>query len=328
MRTVRKSGAAVFGAMLLLVVAVSPMTASAQTGYYYTPYTPAQTGYQFQYQAQQPAQVQFQSEYQYILYLMQVVAQLQQQLYYLQGGEYDGNDDYDNDDSEVEVTTKSATDVKDDEARLRGEVDFNSSDYAYVWFEWGEDEDDLDEETSRFRLDDNDDEDFYARIKNLDEDEKYYFRAVAEDEDDEKDYGSIKNFRTDDDGGSSNTDDEPDVTTEDADDITDDSVELNGEVDMNDFRNGIVFFVYGEDEDQVDDVERDYDTYSDVDEDGDDLQKVKVDSDLDGQSSYRLDIDGLDDNTDYFFAICVEYEDEDDDDTLMCGSTEEFETDD
>ena len=322
MQTIGKKGIAVLGIMLLCVVMVSPATASAQTGYYYMPYTPVQN--QLQYQTQQPAQVQFQSEYQYILYLMQLVAQLQQQLYYLQGGDHSGGS---NDDSEVEVTTKSATNIEEDEARLRGEIDFNASDYAYVWFEWGEDEDDLDEETSRIRLDDDDDEDFSARIRNLDEDEKYYFRAVAEDEDDEKDYGAIKSFRTDDDGKGSN-DDEPEADTEEADDITDDSVELNGTVDMNDFRNGIVFFVYGEDEDQIDDVERDYDSYSDVDEDGDDLQKVKVDSDLDGKSSYRLDINGLDDDTDYYFAICVEYEDEDDDETLVCGSTEHFETDD
>ena len=97
---------------------------------------------------------------------------------------------------------------------------------------------------------------------------------------------------------------------------------------MNDFRNGIVFFVWGEDEDQVDDIERDYDSYSDVDEDGDDLRKERVDSDLDGRASYRLDIRGLDDDTEYYFAICVEYEDEDDDEVLACGSTEEFETDD
>ncbi len=36
---------------------------------------------------------------------------------------------------------------------------------------------------------------------------------------------------------------------------------------------------------------------------------------------------GLDDDTEYFFQICVEFEDDDDDETLECGGVEDFETD-
>jgi hypothetical protein len=344
-------GWTVLTAVLMLcgaVVVVAPAALASTdvpAGYYLVPMTPGSYGIQpIQQQYQQPyyyyqtgttqwpsvqPQVQIQDESQYLQYLMALVTQLQAQLAYYQqgGGGYNYNfddDDRDDGDSEVEVTTEGTSDVDDDSARLRGEIDFNSSDYAYVWFEWGEDDDDLDEETSRVRVDDDDDEDFSARITRLDEDERYYYRAVAEDEDDDKDYGRVRNFRTDDHGGN---DDEPDVRDLDADDITDDSVELSGEVDMNDFNNGVVFFVYGEDEDQVEDVEDDYDSYSDVDEDGDDLQKVRVDTDLDGEEDYRRDIGGLDDNTDYFYTLCVEFEDEDDDDTLICASVEDFETD-
>jgi len=283
--------------------------------------TPYQYQYQYQYPTGSPYQYQFQTDTVYRQYLLNVIAQLQALL-----DSYRIDRDRDDDgDSEIEITTRSATNIEDDGARLRGEIDFNSSDRAYAWFEYGEDEDDLDEDTPHIRIDeDDDDEDFSVRVTDLDEDERFFFRAVGEDEDGRIDRGSIKNFRTDDNGGG---DDEPDVRTEEAENITDDSAELHGEVDMNDFRNGTVFFVYGQDEDQVDDVEDDYDSYSDVDEDGDDLQKVRVDSDLDGSEDYALDIDGLDSNTDYFFAICVEYEDEDDDETLTCGSTEEFETD-
>jgi len=120
--------------------------------------------------------------------------------------------------------------------------------------------------------------------------------------------------------------DEPDVETDDADDITDDEAELNGEIDMNDFEDGYVFFVYGEDEDQVEDA-TDEDEYDDIDEDGDDLQKVRVDNRFDGSDDFSEDIDDLDRNTEYFFVLCVEYEDEDGDETLECGSVEEFETD-
>lgn len=128
-------------------------------------------------------------------------------------------------------------------------------------------------------------------------------------------------------GSGSSNDDEPEVETLAARDIEDDRAELRGEVDMNDFNNGLVFFVYGEDEDQVDDIADDYDEYRDIDEDGDDLQKVTVDSDLDGDSTYYADLRSLDDDTEYYFQICVEYEDEDDDPVIECGGTEDFETD-
>ena len=97
---------------------------------------------------------------------------------------------------------------------------------------------------------------------------------------------------------------------------------------MNDFNNGLAFFVYGEDEDQVEDITDEYDEYRDIDEDGDDLQKVFVDDNIDGSISARADIRGLDDDTDIFFTFCVEYEDEDDDEVLVCGDVEEFTTDD
>jgi len=120
--------------------------------------------------------------------------------------------------------------------------------------------------------------------------------------------------------------DRPDAETEDADDVTDDSAELNGEIDMNDAEDGTVFFVYGEDEDEVDDVE-DEDSYSDIDENDEDLQKVRVESRFDGRDDFREDIGDLRRNRKHYFRVCVEYEDEDGDETLECGSVEEFRTD-
>lgn len=122
-------------------------------------------------------------------------------------------------------------------------------------------------------------------------------------------------------------DDEPEVETDRARNIDDDRAELRGSVDMMDFDDGEVFFVYGEDEDQVEDVEDDYDSYRDVDEDGDDLQKVRVDSNFDGDDDFRETVTGLDDDTDYYYQICVGFEDEDDDDVIICGGVEEFTTD-
>jgi hypothetical protein len=127
---------------------------------------------------------------------------------------------------------------------------------------------------------------------------------------------------------SGNEDDEvPIVTTRSATDVDDDSAVLRGAIDMNDFDNGVAFFVYGEARAQVVDVEDDFVSFDDVDEDGDDLRKVLVDSDVDGASSYSKTVTDLDENTEIYFTFCVEYEDEDDDETLVCGSVREFETD-
>jgi hypothetical protein len=226
--------------------------------------------------------------------------------------------------SEVDVETRSATNIEGEEAELRGTIDFNGSDEATVWFQYGLSSTSLTETTSSWSLDeDDDDEDFERTLRNLRERTRYYYRAAAADEYDRVTYGDIRTFVTDDD---SSSDDEPDVDTDDADDIDNDSAELNGDVDMNDFRNGLVFFVYGEHEDDIEDVE-DEDEYDDIDEDGDDIQKVRVDSDLDDDDSYSEGVRNLESNTRHYFRICVEYEDEDDDETLECGNVEEFRTD-
>lgn len=252
-------------------------------------------------------------------------------------------------DEEPDVTTDDADDVTEDSAELNGEVDMNDFDDGIVFFVYGQDEDqvedveydydsydDIDEDgddLQKVEVEDNFDgsDDFREDVDNLERDEEYFFQMCVEYDDEDGDEtiicGGVEEFETDDDGGSSN-DDEPDVRTESAENVEEDEAELHGEVDMNDFDNGIVFFVYGEDEDQIEDVEDDYDTYSDVDEDGDDLQKVRMDSDLDGSANYELRVRNLDDDTEYFFQICVEYEDEDDDEVLMCGGVEDFETDD
>lgn len=127
----------------------------------------------------------------------------------------------------------------------------------------------------------------------------------------------------------SNNDREPDVDTESAKDIDEDSAELRGEVDMNDFNNGIVFFVYGQDEDKIEDVEDDYEEYRDVEDDekDDDFEVVKVDSDLDDDEQYEEKVNNLEEDERYYYIICVEYDDEDNDETLECGDVEDFETD-
>lgn len=288
-----------------------------------------QVQYQNQYQYQSESyQAQVQQIKQLLALVEQLIAQINAQngtSYYYPTTNY--TPDYISGTAEIDITTESATNIEDDRARLRGNVDYNSSNYAYLWFEWGQRSGDLNHETPRIRRDDDEDEDFGVTITRLNDDERYYFRAVGQDDNGRIDRGSTRSFTTDRNGHSSNNDDGPDVTTRSATNITDDSATLRGEVDMNDFRNGIVFVVYGEDEDQIRDVEDDYDTYSEVDEDGDNLQKIKVDSDLDGDDTYSVTVHSLDNNTDYYYSYCVEYEDDDNDSVLSCGSVEDFETD-
>ncbi len=228
---------------------------------------------------------------------------------------------------DISVSTEDANADDDDTVELVGEVELDDAPYADVWFEYGTDTD-LDEETDSERV--TDDETFEIEVDDIDEDEQYYFRAVAQDPRGYRVYGRIMGFEVDDNGNNNDDDDNdgdtPDATTEDADDVDEDSAELNGEIDMNDYENGIAFFVYGEDESAVEDVE-DESEYNDVDEDGDDLQKVLLSSSFDDTRTFWANISGLNDDTDYYFRICVEYDDEDDDETLVCGDVESFTTD-
>lgn len=285
------------------------------------------------------------SDQEYLAYLYGIVSQLQLQVqtheqiirggsnYQYQSGRVAGVTYYSSED-EFSYT-------------LRGTVDMRQYGNGLVFFVYGEDRDavqnvtredrysDIDEDGDQLQkilLDrDLDDEESYSRrVSGLDADETYYYRICVEYEnysDNEVlSCGRVITFSEDSDDNDS-YDDEPDAVTFSARDIENDEAEIRGEVDMNDFRDGRVFFVYGEDEDEVEDVE-DEDTYNDIDERGDDLQKVLVDSNLDDDDSYERTITNLDDDTRYYFRICVEYEDEDDDETLECGDVREFRTDD
>lgn len=247
-------------------------------------------------------------------------------------------------DDEPDVSTDSATRVEDHQADLRGEVDMNDFENGRVFFVYGQDRNqirdvesdydtyaDVDEDgddLQKILVDSNLDghETYTRRVTGLDDNTDYYFEICVEYEDDRGDdtlaCGNTENFQT---GHGSSNDQEPSVETDRATNIYDDRATLRGSVDMNDFRNGLVFFVYGEDERQISDVEDDYDTYNDVDEDGRDLQKVRVDSDLDDNANYTMTAYNLDNDTDYYFQLCVEYDDGGE--LLKCGGVEDFTTD-
>jgi len=251
-------------------------------------------------------------------------------------------------DDEPRAITLTPRDVEEDSVELRGEVDMNDFRNGIVFFVYGQDEDMIedveddydeyddvrdDEENDDFEVvrvdNDLDGDDRYdEEVNNLEEDEDYYYIICVEYEDDDNDEtlecGSVRDFETD--GNSSNNDDEPEAETVSAVNVDNNSATLRGDIDMNDFDNGLVFFVWGEDEDQVEEVE-DEDRYSDIDTDGDDLRRAIVNNNFDGDDSFNIEVFSLDGDTDIYFRICVEYRDEDNDNTLECGNVREFETD-
>jgi len=220
---------------------------------------------------------------------------------------------------DVNVTTLGTSDVDEDSATLKGQIKIKNSDSVDVWFEYGKDPGNLKYSTSKDEL--SSDETYEDDISDLEDDQIYFFRMVAEDEDGEKYYGNTLSFVTDDD----EEDDEiPDVETDSATSITEDEAKLKGYVDMNDFEDGIVFFVYGTDKDVVEDVADNYDTYSSID---DDFEKTKVSSNFDKSGSFSLKLKNLDDDTKYYYSICVQYENEDGDDEIISGGVKYFTTD-
>jgi hypothetical protein len=158
-------------------------------------------------------------------------------------------------------------------------------------------------------------------------DTTYYYVACGDDRKTD-DQGRLEQFTTPEEGGNGG-EDEPRAETQSARDIEEDSAELRGDVDMNDFNNGIVFFVYGQDEDMIKDVEDNYDEYRDArnDEDNDNFRVVRVDSDLDGEDRYEEKVNNLEEDEKYFFIICVEYKDNNNYETLDCGNVKRFDTD-
>jgi len=263
-----------------------------------------------------------------INYLYTLIAQLQAQLNALTGVA-DGSigTNY------VSVQTKGVSANNREKIEFDGRVTFKRDGDARAWFEYGQTQA-MSYSTVSIELSNRDDGDvvnYSISVPDLDTNRVYYYRAVAEGQDGRYAEGVVKSFRYEgrndyNNNNNNRNDDTPDVTTDEADDIDTDSATLQGEVDMNDFEDGLAFFVFGEDEDQVDDASGE-NTYRDITNDGLDLRKVQVASSFDDNRSFELTVTGLNEDTEHFFRMCVQYEDEDNDETLTCGDVESFETD-
>lgn len=223
----------------------------------------------------------------------------------------------------VHVGTYRAQGVDENRAILRARVDLNDATYARVWFEYGDDEDDLADRTRVTVVDDNNERYVLRPVRHLDDERTYYYRAIAEDPSGARNYGRIYSFRT-----HRDIENElPEIVLERAYAITRHEATVAGTVDMNDFNNGTVFLLYGEDEGDLIDVREREDEYDDIREYGDDLQKVRLDGDLDSFDRYEYAISGLDFDTRHYYALGVSYEDENDDAILLLSRIRYFTTD-
>jgi hypothetical protein len=232
--------------------------------------------------------------------------------------------DVNNRDSGVRVSTGSASGVKDNRAVLSGSVTFGKTSVnGVVWFEYGDDPLDLYKKTPKQAVSKaSGSKNLTYAMRGLDESTTYYFRVVGYDERGVKNYGATRSFKTPVDI----IDEKPKVTTGRVGELTTYSAVLNGTVAMNDFNNGIVFFVYGEDRVALQNLAKEYNRYSRIKTSGDLLQKVLMDSDLDGDATYTAPVTNLDFNTPHYYAIGVEYEDDDGIDWIVLGSIQSFTT--
>lgn len=97
----------------------------------------------------------------------------------------------------VSVTTHSAAEVESTTAVLRGEVKLFGKLTASAWFEYGEDEDFLDQKTSKKSIRSVYDRAVRIKVTGLEDDERYYFRLVTLNKDKTISYGRVYSFRTD-----------------------------------------------------------------------------------------------------------------------------------
>ncbi len=226
------------------------------------------------------------------------------------------------DDALIKVSTRRASDIDEDRATLTGNINFRDELYAYTWFEYGDEEKYLDNNTSKKIVYKKDGKITSRILHRLESEEYYFYRIVAQDKAGAKSYGKTIRFKT----RRNIVNEKPKVTTSRPKNIGLYIVTLVGSVDMNDFRNGIAFFIYGENKEDVDEIKKRYKRYRRIREYGDDRKKLLLDDDIDRYKLFEKKVSYLDLDTKHYYAIGVEYENEDDDEVIIMGRTYPFTT--
>lgn len=95
------------------------------------------------------------------------------------------------------MSTHKAIDVEVTTAVLRGEVNLYGKATAQAWFEYGTDEDFLDQRTNQVSVRSAYDRAVRVAVRSLKPDERYYFRMATVDNNKIVTYGEVYAFRTD-----------------------------------------------------------------------------------------------------------------------------------
>jgi hypothetical protein len=229
--------------------------------------------------------------------------------------------------TQLTVETNNPTNITQTSAVLNGVIASGQSDSVYfVWGTTGSNLSCTSSGSTKLYINGGDTnrnagDAFSGTLSSLATNTEYQYRACAIDFNGNISSGSIKSFITGTTNGTS-----PIPTTLEERNVTGDSAELRGSVDMNNVNDGLVFFVWGTDKSEISDVIKE-NRYRDVNVNGSDIQKEIVDDNFDGSSRFDLDVDGLDADEEYFYRICVEYETESGSQDVKCGALENFYTD-
>ncbi len=137
--------------------------------------------------------------------------------------------------------------------------------------------------------------------------------------------GSVRSFTTIEANYRSNSFTRPSISLASATNVEAYSVDVTGSYKMNDGENGIVFLVYGASKTAVDAVLKES-SYADVEEDEGSLQKVRLVARAIGNGSFAYTIDDVDNDTQYFYRVCIEH-DSDAAAGVVCSGVRSFTTD-
>lgn len=227
------------------------------------------------------------------------------------------------------LDTLAAQNIESDRATLRGNLTFPGQSYrGRAYFLYSRDNSDVQTQSDQanqllITSSANRDRLLTRNLTGLSDDTVYYYRLCFEEE--TTVCGDTVSFRTVEDVDNDNDYRLPTISTQPAVDIQSDSATLEGNYRRNDASNTVAFFVYGESESAVREVEDIYEDYQEVEEQDEDLQKKRVEVNIADRGEYSRTVDDLERDTEYFFSLCIAYDD-DEAMGIKCGSTRSFDT--
>jgi hypothetical protein len=203
----------------------------------------------------------------------------------------------------LEVETRSATNISEDRATLRGEV-INSNGQSIVsrYFEWGTSSGSL-FNTLFVSGSQSGNGSFSQTLNGLQDGRRYYYRACAEGSNGTRDCGSIEDFETDDEN-TFNDEEKPEVETRSATNIDEDRATLRGRIVDDGGDDVFAYFEWGFSSGSLN-------------------NRLNASGTYESGESVSRDLFGLQSDTRYYFRLCGENNEGRD-----CGSVESFTTDD